>query len=132
MDAVNVESVPNDWWARLNSLKNLVKQRFSEKDVPNLLAIISKIAHYHYNKNDYLVFGVERKLYDFLRENGYNPYTVYRWLLLENTPEDIRFRLRNNQISQRNAFSLKFERRRPSEELAETIRSMGLRLVRGL
>jgi len=132
MNAVNVESAPNDWWTRLNALKNVIRQKFSEKDVPNLLEVMSKIAHYHYNKDKFIMLGVEREMYNFLRENGYNPYTVYRWLLLENTPEDIRFRLRNSQLSQRRAFSLKFDRRRPDEELIETIRFLGMKLIRGM
>ncbi len=132
MDAISAESAPNDWWSKLKILRDLVNSKFSEKDVPNLLEMMSKIAHYHYNKEKFLVFGVEKELYNFLRENRYNPYTVYRWLLLENTPEDIRFRLRNSQISQRNAFNLKTERKRPNEELAETIKAMGLRLIRGM
>ncbi len=132
MNAVNNKGVPNDWWTRLNDLKILIKQKFPQNDVPNLLKLMSKIAHYHYNKNKFLIIGFELELYKFLRENNYNPYTVYKWLLLENVPEDIRFRLRNNQLSQREAFNLKFERRKPNEELAETIRFLGMKLIRSL
>ncbi len=132
MNAENVKTVPKDWFGRLQVLKNLVNSKFSGKDVPNLLELMSKIAHYHYNKKKLMLVGVEWDLYKFLKDNGYNPYTVYKWLLLENVPEDVRFRLRNNQLSQKDAFNLKFERRKPSEEISETIKFLGMKLVRGM
>jgi hypothetical protein len=132
MNAQNTRNTPNSWWEKLQKVKELVLDKFSKADVPNLQEVMSRIAHFHYNKKKYFLVGTERKLYDFLIENSYNPYTVYRWLLLENVPEDMRFRLRNNQLSQRKAFALKFERRQPSEELASSMKLLGMKLIRSM
>lgn len=79
------------------------------------------------------MIGLEKDIYNFLIENSYNPYTVYRWLLLEKVPEDIKFRLRQNEITQKQAIAKACIRRQETDEtLGIAIRSMGLNLVRGL
>ncbi|MFT7616197.1 MAG: hypothetical protein ACI8Y7_001026 [Candidatus Woesearchaeota archaeon] len=55
-----------------------VLSRFLWLESQNLCKIMSKLAHFHYNKKKYLIVGDERELYNFLIENSYNPYTVYR------------------------------------------------------
>jgi hypothetical protein len=67
-----------------------------------------QIAHYHYNKKGTFLVGEEKSIYLFLIENGYNPFTAYRWLLLERVPEDIRFQLRGGRISQKKAVKMAF------------------------
>ena len=97
----------------------------------NLVKIMSKLAHFHYNKKDFILLGEERALYDFLIENSYNPFTVYRWLLLERIPDDIRFQLRQRQISQKKAVSEAFKRKHETNSiLSVSIRELGLNLIR--
>ena len=67
---------------KLESLRKLVRSRLSDVDVQNLQEIMGKLAHYHYNKRKYLLLGLEKDLYALLVENGYNPFTVYRCLLV--------------------------------------------------
>ena len=73
---------------KLESVKKLIESELPEINVRDLHSILSKLATYHYNKKRYLIVGVERKLYNLLRENSYNPFTVYRWCLLERIPDD--------------------------------------------
>ena len=119
------------WIKKVNKLKFLLEKEFPELDARNMHEKMSKIAHYHYNRKNSLILGQDKKIYNFLIENSYNPYTVYRWLPLEKVPEDIRFQLKEQQISQRKAIKLSMERKRENDsELSKTIRQMGLRLVR--
>ena len=125
------KNVHKDFIGKLASVRNLLKSRLPQFDVQNLTKIMSKLAHYHYDKNKYLIFGAERELYNLLIENGFNPYTVYRWLLLENLPDDIRFQIRQKKMTQKNAFARAVERRHETyNSLNESIREAGLNLVR--
>ena len=96
----------------------------------NLNKLLGKLAHYHYNKNKYFIMGEEKELYNFMIEQSYNPYTVYRWALLERLPDDIRFMIRQKTISQKNAISEGVKRRHETaSSLGESIMNKGLRLI---
>ena len=124
-------STRKSWIEKLNEVKILLKKKFPELEVHNVQEKMSNIAHYHYNKKNSMLLGGDRKIYNVLIENGFNPYTVYRWILLEKIPEDIRFRLNEQQISQKKAFSLAMNRRRETDSsLSKSLRQMGLQLVR--
>ncbi len=96
----------------------------------DFLQIISKLAHYHYDKKKFIVLGLEKELYDFLIENSYNPFTVYRWLLLERVPDDLKFQIKQKKISQKKAISEALKRRheRP-QDATQVIREYGLSLI---
>jgi len=118
---------------KLKTLRNRLKEAFPTLDVHNLIKIMNKLAHYHYKKSQFYIIGMEKNLYNFLIENSYNPYTVYRWLLLEKVPEDIKFRLRQNEMTQKEAIAKACIRRQETDEtLGVAIKSMGLNLVRGM
>ncbi len=115
---------------KLEELRNLLEKSFPDEDMRNI-KMMSKIAHYHYNKKRFMLLGTERKLYNFLVENSYNPYTVYRWMLLEKLPEDIKFQIKQNQISQKNAISKAFQRNHEtSSGLALSVKEYGLNLIK--
>ena len=108
---------------------------------------MGKLAHYHYGKNrrflacqkkDFLVhnkkksilLGLERNLYNLLISEGFNPFTVYRWLLLERMPDDLKFKLKQKEITQKKAVSLAFERRGENvKELTQSVRILGLNII---
>lgn len=84
-------------------------------------------------KRKYILLGQDRKLYEFLIENSYNPYTVYRWFLLEKNPEDVRFQLKNGIINQKLASKIQFKRKHEGRNsTCIDIRLMGLNLVRSM
>ena len=118
---------------RLNEVKKLIAVRFPNFDMQNFTKFMSRIAHFHYNKKKFFLVGETRELYNFLVENSYNPYTVYRWLLLERIPDDIRFQLRQNMTSQKKAVSEAFKRRHETDSsLIVSIKELGLKLIRGM
>ncbi len=126
-------TIHKSWIEKLDQVRNLLQEAFPEFDMRNMQERMSKIAHYHYNKRNSMLLGQDRKIYDLLITNSYNPYTVYRWLLLDKIPEDIRFQLNQNQISQKKAFSLSMQRKRMTDEdIVLNIRQMGMQLVRCL
>ena len=130
VSVVKHTNMQKNYLQKLECLRNLLEIRLPKQKGRNLLEIMSKLAHFHYNKKKYLIMGEERELYNFLIENSYNPYTVYRWLLLERIPDDIRFQLKQNKINQKLALNKAFKRRREGfKELTESIREYGLNLV---
>ena len=130
VSVVKHTNIQKNYLQKLECLRNLLEIRLPQQKGRNLLEIMSKLAHFHYNKKKYLIMGEERELYNCLIENSYNPYTVYRWLLLERIPDDIRFQLKQNKINQKLALNKAFKRRREGfKELTESIREYGLNLV---
>ena len=124
------ENMQKNYLQKIESLRNLVYSRLSQLDGQNLLKIMSKLAHYHYNKKKYMILGLEKELYNFLIENSYNPFTVYRWLLLEKVPDDIKFQIKQKKISQKKAVSEALKRRHErSQDATQVIREHGLSLI---
>ena len=117
------EDVSQNFIEKLNHLREELNSRLPAVKMQNLTKSMCEIAHYHYNKKNTFLLGDEKILYQFLIENGYNPFTVYRWLLLERVPEDIRFQLRERRISQKKATRMAFKRRH------ETITTLGTEII---
>ncbi|PIN86889.1 hypothetical protein COV19_02685 [Candidatus Woesearchaeota archaeon CG10_big_fil_rev_8_21_14_0_10_44_13] len=115
----------------LEKVRGLVKMHFPDLSVQEMCPLLSRLATYHYNKRKGMIVGKERELYNALIENSYNPFTVYRWALLERVPEEIKFQLRNHYLSQKKAIKLFFERRHETETgLQIDIKQLGLRLIK--
>lgn len=124
------EKMQKNFLGKLDTARKLIEVRLPDLDVRNLTKIMGRLAHYHYDKSKYFILGDERKLYDLLLENGYNPYTVYRWLLLERVPADIKFKIRQHSLSQKKAISEAFKRRHEGfSELTQSIREYGMSLI---
>ena len=117
------EDIAQNFLEKLNHLRKLLESRFPLYNMQHLTKSMCQIAHYHYNKKGTYLLGEEKPMYNFLIENNYNPFTVYRWLLLERVPEDIRFQLRERRISQKKASKISFTRRH------ETVSSLGMEII---
>lgn len=127
------QSFRKNWLETFEKLKNRVVSEFGEDGFRLFKESIAKLGTFHYNRKKFLLLGDERKFYDWLRENGYNPFTVYRWFLLERIPDDVRFQLKNGHISQKIASHLHFKRRHESRsKVCIDIRIMGLNLVKSM
>ena len=125
-----MEEVRKNIFEEYDKVKNLIKTELPDFDVRNLCKTLGKLGTHHYKKKNMLL-GEARKIYDLLIENSYNPFTVYRWALLERVPEDIRFQLKNHKLGQKKATRLFFERRHETEtSLQLEIKQMGLKLIR--
>lgn len=113
-----------------DKVKVLVGEYFPDLEGRDLCRFLSKLATYHYNKRKLMLLGKEMVVYNSLIENSYNPFTVYRWALLERVPEEIKFQLRNHYLSQKRASRLSFERRHETDtSLQVDIRRLGLQLI---
>jgi hypothetical protein len=128
---VKERNVQKDYLKRLVSLKKRLYSEFTWLEGRDLCQVMSKLGHYHYNKRQFILLGEDRDLYNFLMESGFNPFTVYRWLLLERIPEDIKYQLKENELSQREAISEAFKRKQEtSETISLSVKQMGLALIR--
>lgn len=117
----------------LSSLRTLVESRFPSVDGRQFDEILSKLAHFHYNKKKFILLGIERDVYDYLISQGYNPFTVYRWLLLERVPEEVRFQIRKGELNQKQALRKAFRIKQTKEDIAgESLKKMGLELIKGM
>jgi len=125
------EDIAQNFIEKLNHLRKLLESRFPAYNMQHLTKNMCQIAHHHYNKKQTILLGEESKIYKFLIENEYNPFTVYRWLLLERIPEDIRFQLRERRISQKKASKIAFKRKHETVTgLGREIMDEGLNLIR--
>ena len=116
---------------KLDHIRKELAMRFPEMDMRLLCETLRKIAHNQYKKEKGMLLGETKELYNFLIEKGYNPYTIYRWLLLERIPDDIRFQIKQGKISQKNAVSEAHVRKQETvQELGDSIRQAGLNLIR--
>ena len=114
-------------------LKKLVLNSFGDESFRNFMKKLPKLATYHYNKRKYILLGEDRNFYNFLIENSYNPFRVYRWALLEKVPEEIKFQLKQGMMSQKMASKIHFKRRNESRsKVCMDIKLMGLNLVRSM
>lgn len=125
--------IRKNYFKELEKVKELIKKEIPEFSGRDLCKILSRLGTYHYNKKKGFLIGLERDLYRLLIENSYNPYTVYRWCLLERVPDEIKFQLNNYYISQKKASRLFFERRHETEtSLQLNVKELGLKLIRGM
>jgi len=128
---VKDQNMQKDFIGKLSSIRELLKSRFPLLDVQNLDKVMSQLGHYHYNKKKFFIIGESKEIYNFLIENSYNPYTIYRWLLLERLPGDIKFQIREKHVSQKDAVSEAFSRRHETTfSLGASIKETGMSLIR--
>jgi hypothetical protein len=130
---VNMPNRAENFMTKLDEVRKLIVMRLPSIKVQNLFERMSKLAHYHYDKKRFLLIGEDRELYNLLVESSYNPFTVYRWLLLERVPEEVKWQLKNRQVSQKRAITLTLERRRETgSSLATDIKALGMKLIGGM
>lgn len=116
----------------LDKVKKLVLNAAPGFDLEELSTVLGRLGTQHYKRKGMLL-GKERRIYNNLIENGYNPFTVYKWSLLERVPEHVRNQLRNGVIGQKRASRMATTRRRETgTSLQLKIKQQGLVLVRGL
>lgn len=122
--------IRKDVFRELEKAKRLILDKFPDFDMKNLCVTLGRLGTYHYNKKKRMLLGEERKLYNLLIENSFNPYTVYRWSLLERVPDEIKFQLKNHFVSQKKASSLFFKKKHETElSLQREIKELGLKLI---
>lgn len=125
--------VQKNTFEELDKVKKLIVEKIPSFDIRNLCVSLGRLGTYHYKKKKGMLLGHERELYNLLIKHSYNPYTVYRWALLERIPEEIKFQLRNHYLSQKKASRLYLERRNETDTiLQQDIRELGLKLIRGM
>jgi hypothetical protein len=130
VSVVKQERMQKNFVQKLESLRKLLNSRLPGLEGRHLLQIMGKLAHFHYDKKKYLIMGTERELYNLLIENGYNPFTVYRWLLLERVPTDIKFQIKQKKMSQKKAVYEALKRRQERfGDVTQVIRDYGLSLI---
>ena len=99
---------------KVKELKEGVAKEFPRLTEKELKQIVQKLANkWHYKsskeRKKVKLTEIEGWVYSFLISRKYNPSTVYRWLLLKETPLSLREQLRNKEISQREASKVKRE-----------------------
>lgn len=91
---------------KLRRVRELVSSVYPDLSVAELAGVVEFLANnWHGNKRKKGVKLSQQQLtiYELLMSNSYNPTTVYRWLLLANSPKEIRDKVSNNELSIRDA-----------------------------
>jgi hypothetical protein len=127
-----MKKVRKNIFEELDKVKKLILDIDPKLDMKEFPVLLGKLGTYHYNRKGMLL-GTDRKLYNVLIENSYNPFTVYKWSLLERIPEDVRYQLKAGIISQKKASRLSYKRRTETgTSLQVDLKQHGLILIRGL
>ena len=103
---------------KLRELKDKLKKDFSNLSEADLFRICGKLSTWHYPKKRTKSMGLskdEAMIYEFLLNNGFNPSTVYKWMLACNTNEDVQKKLASGEISLKSALS----RARPYKNVSQ-------------
>lgn len=115
----------------LEKVRKLILEHFPDFDARNLCVVLGRLGTHHYRKKKSMLLGKERQLYNLLIENSFNPYTVYRWALLERVPDEIKHQLRNHYLGQKKASKMFFERRHETETVLQVdIKQLGLQIIK--
>ncbi len=96
---------------KVSAIRHELERLFPESAVEDIMLMLGRCAHYYFGNRKHLSER-ETVLYDFLRERGLNPNRVYRWFRLSIVPEDVRLRIQNGTLTERQALRLATNRRR--------------------
>jgi len=100
---------------KLRRVRELVSSVYPELGVAELAGVVEFLANnWHGNKRKRGVKLSQQQLtvYELLMSNSYNPTTVYRWLLLANSPHEIREQVSANKLSVRDALKARRKQKR--------------------
>jgi len=118
---VKQAKVRKNWLIDAEKLKDELLKQFSEWDFRNLTLILGRLGNAHYSKQKPLILGQEKELRNYLLDKGHSPFLLMR------IPEEIKFQLKNNMISQKNASAKQFLlRHQTASTIGEKIRVLGL------
>ncbi|MCF7860876.1 hypothetical protein K9M79_01430 [Candidatus Woesearchaeota archaeon] len=96
-------------------VRESVKREFKKMEDRVLFKLTAKLATWHYpNKRSkqMTLTKEEAMLYEFYINNGYNPSTVYKWILACNSNEEVQRQLKNGEISLKKALAMpKYQRK---------------------
>ena len=93
---------------KLRRVKELLHKDLKSFDERKLFMITSKLSTWHYPKKRTKKMTLskdEAMVYEFYLNNGFNPSTVYKWMLACNTREDLQQRLMKGEIGLKDAMS---------------------------
>ncbi len=130
-----VQIVRKNVFEELEKVKQLIKKVKPDFDMETLSIFLGRLGKYHYKKTrkGTLLLGTDRKIYNILIENSYNPYTAYKWALLERVPQEIKHQLKMGVIGQKKAKKYATKQRKCwDSNLNARVKQHGLMLIRGL
>ena len=116
---------------KLEEVKQLIHQ--IDPEIENISVLLGKIGTHHYNKKKGMLLGKHKEIYNILRENSINPYTAYKWSLLERVPEEIKYQLQHRLLGQKKAKKFATKQKRCTDSALQIdIKQRGMMLIRGL
>lgn len=98
---------------KVDKIKELIKKELGDLDDSKIHEMISHVGHLVYTKNwktrARKLTKEEVKLFELLNRHGYNPNTVYKWFLVEKSPEDLKQKIKEGVFSFNRAYGTKRE-----------------------
>ncbi len=99
---------------KVETVKEIIQSLFPEIKSKKIMLMLSRCAHYHYDKKRELDTE-ERMLYDILLKYNYNPFRVYKWFRISLLPEDVKEEVEKGTLSQEKAMKIYVNRYRTKE-----------------
>lgn len=87
---------------KIKKVRGVVSSVYPEIGVEELTKIVGFLAnswHGKKRKRQTRLTPKQAMIYDLLIRNGYNPATVYKWLLLATGPKEVREQIKDNSTS---------------------------------
>ncbi len=109
---------------KFRKVKDEIKSQFRKLDDKMLFKMTAKLATWHYpNKRtkQMTLSKDEAMLYEFYINGGYNPSTVYKWILACDSNEEVQRQLKNGEISLKQALAMPKYRRKTTQVEAEML-----------
>ncbi len=91
-----------DVFERIQAIRELLKPVLSDKEMQRLSGLVLRLQHFRVGRVKELSVS-ERQAFDLLLKHGFNPKTVYEWLMLECVPSHIKKQMLDFSISLRDA-----------------------------
>lgn len=88
---------------KLGGVKELLKLNEEEFSIT-----IKRLGNWHYKK-DFQLTNEEQHILEKLISHKYNPFTIYRWNLLANAPDEVKYQLQQGLVGQKKASKKKQE-----------------------
>lgn len=104
-----------EYFKKIKEVRELLERYFPKKDGDELRVMLCRCGHWHNNKSKGTMREDDLMLYEILLKHGYNPSTVYKWILINQLPEDVVGKLRRKELTQKEAISVVANEKRRQE-----------------
>ena len=81
--------------------------KMSDEELMNIVGFIDRKWYGNKRRKGITLTKKQLTVYEILRQMGYKPFTVYKWILLWTAPQELREKVRKQELSIKQALTLR-------------------------